>query len=494
MPKTHKKHKKKNVQKKQQAQVAQKEPLIQKEQLLAWCRSAGMVCLKVLLFSGLYYLMELLAFWILKPQEYTALMFGLAWSVILGAVTAMLPKLAGRIFFGITYFVALLWTLAQTGYFSVFDKMMWLSTVAYAGEGAEFLADVLSAFPLAWWLGGIVLLGLGVVMVWKYPKTEQKIWFRLPLALIPVAMIALLGYLPEQIFLKDLDIWGTRSEYGQSSSYRAAYNTMYDAKRVYDICGVYHLTAKDIWKHEIYPLTPAYQEALQEQVAEIDAYFEKRGEKTENDMTGIFAGKNVILVLMESMDDWMITREDTPTILRLMEEGINFTDFYTPGYGSARTLNSEFCMNTGIYLPTNGNYVFNYVTNSFDQSIASQMTGAGYSSEVLHYNTETFYSRGVFEPAMGYNSYVCYADYVTDEKALSDAVKNGEIGGIGIDVFSKEPLSEDNPLYEVKNYPNVILTPHIAWAPRESRQRLLDCCVENIRAFLGGTPQNVVNL
>ena len=159
---------------------------------------------------------------------------------------------------------------------------------------------------------------------------------------------------------------------------------------------------------------------VKEQVSEIDAYFEKRGEKTENDMTGIFAGKNVILVLMESMDDWMITAEDTPTLLRLMEEGINFTDFYTPGYGTARTINTEFCSNTGIYLPTNGKYVFNYVTNSFDQSIASQMTAKGYSSEVFHYNTATFYSRGVFEPAMGYNAYNCYEDYETDKDRLYD--------------------------------------------------------------------------
>ena len=112
-------------------------------------------------------------------------------------------------------------------------------------------------------------------------------------------------------------------------------------------------------------------------------------------MTGTFAGKNVIMVLMESMDDWMITPEDTPTLYRMMGESINFTDFYTPGYGTARTINSEFCMNTGIYLPTNGDYVFDYVTNDWSQSIASQMTANGYTSEVFHYNTPDFYSRGV---------------------------------------------------------------------------------------------------
>ena len=137
-------------------------------------------------------------------------------------------------------------------------------------------------------------------------------------------------------------------------------------------------------------------------------------------MTGFFEGKNVIFVLMESMDDWMITPEDTPTLYKMQQEGINFTNFYTPGYGTARTINSEFCVNTGIYLPTNGNYVFDYVTNDFSQSIASQATANGYTAEVFHYNSPDFYSRGAFEPAMGYHQYNCYEDYESDKDRLYD--------------------------------------------------------------------------
>lgn len=81
---------------------------------------------------------------------------------------------------------------------------------------------------------------------------------------------------------------------------------------------------------------------------------------------------------------------------------------------------------------------------------------------------------------------------VTDEGALADAIKNGEIGGIGIDVFSKEPLSADNPLYEVRNCPNVIFTPHIAWASSEARKLCLEETVKNIKSFLNGERYNRV--
>ena len=408
-----------------------------KNAILSILRELGEFFGKLLMLAAAWFLIEVLALFLLAPREYSCLSFGALWSVLLAAVTMLLPRLAGRIFFGISYFVSLLWMLAQTGYCRVFGKMMWVSDVFYAGEGAEFLGDVLGAFPLLWWLGGIVLIGVGALLIWKFPKIQSNVLVRIPYGLLAAICIVGLYLAPEVVFLKDKDIWGTRSEYAQSSSYRATYNTMYDARNVYDICGIHHLMFRDVWKHEIYPLTPAYREELKQQIGQISDYFANRGEHTPNEMTGTFAGKNVVLVLMESVDDWMITKRDTPTIYRLMQEGINFTNFYTPGYGTARTINSEFCMNTGVYLPTGGGYVFDYVTNDFSQSFPSQMTANGYSAEVFHYNSPTFYSRGVFEPAMGYNSYNCYEDYVTDKKQLYDECLLFEIPELK-DVFFRE--------------------------------------------------------
>lgn len=77
-----------------------------------------------------------------------------------------------------------------------------------------------------------------------------------------------------------------------------------------------------------------------------------------------------------------------------------------------------------------------------------------------------------------------------DEAAVADALASGKLGAAAVDVVSEEPMLRNNPLLSA---PNCIITPHIAWAPKESRQRLLDCVVENIRSFLAGTPQNVVN-
>jgi len=79
---------------------------------------------------------------------------------------------------------------------------------------------------------------------------------------------------------------------------------------------------------------------------------------------------------------------------------------------------------------------------------------------------------------------------LVDEQAVADALREGRLGAFCADVLSTEPPSADNPLLSA---PRAYLTPHIAWATREARQRLLAIAVDNIKAFAEGRPINVVN-
>lgn len=78
---------------------------------------------------------------------------------------------------------------------------------------------------------------------------------------------------------------------------------------------------------------------------------------------------------------------------------------------------------------------------------------------------------------------------LVNEADVADALYEGKLYGFGADVVSVEPMAQNNPL---RNAPNAFVTPHVAWATKEARQRLLDTVVQNIKAYKAGTPQNVV--
>ncbi|MBQ5920084.1 MAG: D-2-hydroxyacid dehydrogenase, partial [Selenomonadaceae bacterium] len=79
---------------------------------------------------------------------------------------------------------------------------------------------------------------------------------------------------------------------------------------------------------------------------------------------------------------------------------------------------------------------------------------------------------------------------LVDEVALRAALDRGKVRAAGLDVVSAEPILPDNPLLGAKN---CILTPHMAWSATEARQRLMDVCVENVKAYMAGQPINVVS-
>ena len=83
---------------------------------------------------------------------------------------------------------------------------------------------------------------------------------------------------------------------------------------------------------------------------------------------------------------------------------------------------------------------------------------------------------------------------VTDEHALAAAVKEGKLGGLGVDVYSTEPFGREHPFAEILEFPNVCLTPHTAWGAIETRNRCICMVAENIAAFRAGQKKNRVEL
>ena len=98
--------------------------------------------------------------------------------------------------------------------------------------------------------------------------------------------------------------------------------------------------------------------------------------------------------------------------------------------------------------------------------------------------------RSISTNATRYNLINTGRGALIDELAVANALEEGHLKAYCADVMEQEPPRKDNPLIK---QPNAYITPHIAWATIEARQRLMNICVENIKTFIAGNPQNVVN-
>ena len=353
----------------------------------------------VVLFS--YTLAELGMFISITPTpKPLALLFGFLYALVLTGICLSIPKTAGKIFFAISNLAIAAWAMAQIAYYRLFHRLMWLHDMAFASDGVIFLDDVLSFYapPLWWILVGLCLCSYLMALL-RWPHKNATTNFKKYIWAGTVAALLILS--------------ATESLSGKSDISRGTFPVYYEK-------GFYHLFKEDVKTNFLEPCLPNYAEKQKEYREQITHYFSQRTEHEANTMTGVFAGKNVIVVLMESLDDWMITPEQMPTVSALMEESIVFTDFYTPFFGTTRSINTEVCINTGVYFPTNGSYFYDYLTNSFAHSLPNTLREYGYSSQVFHHNYPDYYRRTELIPAIGYDRYQSYIQESGEPEVLND--------------------------------------------------------------------------
>lgn len=182
----------------------------------------------------------------------------------------------------------------------------------------------------------------------------------------------------------------------ESDSY--LYHTLYNKVRAIDRLGLYSYTIKDAQltlNHKI--------ENTDEQKTMIDLYIEEHGYVSEpNDYTGIFKGKNLILILCESLSTIVIDKELTPTLYMMKTQGINFDNHYAPVYQSA-TADSEFISLTS-QIPSidNGPLAYDFYENTFPSALPQLFREIGYSANSFHSFKKEFYNRETLHYTYGF--------------------------------------------------------------------------------------------
>ncbi|MBO5122246.1 MAG: LTA synthase family protein, partial [Oscillospiraceae bacterium] len=150
----------------------------------------------------------------------------------------------------------------------------------------------------------------------------------------------------------------------------------------------------------------ALNEGASSTTVSLNRYFGNKAATQQNDYTGLFKGKNLILITAEAFSPYVISEELTPTLYRLTHEGFVFNNFYQPGWGQSTT-GGEFAVMTGL-IPTwvNNNLSF-YVSHRdyMPFALGNQFRALGYNTLAYHNNSYTYYNRHLTHPNLGYDYY-----------------------------------------------------------------------------------------
>ena len=309
---------------------------------------------------------------------------------------------------------------------------MIFSDLFVAGEGLQYVHSIFANMSVGMLLT-IAFTFICMIVVKVLSKYDEGVQTKPKFVVVLVLIVVSLFFKTTGYILlgsnKNVRTW--EENYNAKSIY---FNYTNPNASMY-ISGFYEYNARAIYKY-FYNLLTLDKSALK---SKIDEYNNIYGVETKNnDYTGIFKGKNVIYIMMESVDNWVIDEETAPTLYKLSQTGLNFTNRYSPFFNGGQTINSEFACNTGMYAISDKETIYDKDDVTYPYSMANMLKKNGYRVASFHANTKTFYNRGKFHKRLGYDMH--YSAYDLQTSGLLDKNKN---------YFSDYNFISDDNLYEL---------------------------------------------
>ena len=339
------------------------------------------------------------------PSLFTALWIAF---IVLAVVGFMSRKWGRGIYLGISLFFTV-FAVCSYVYFRIFNRFFWLDNIGMGGQAMDYTGYILGYID--WRLLLFIAMEAALITfacrLWrKKPYRTSGLWLIVPL----------LGLVTLHTFMMTETVREKTAENPALTGIKENYRSFKDTNRSMQIAGVYQY----VFRNGVRMFFPeADLDASSLSVAE--TYFAEK-ETPDNDMTRLFEGKNVIMVMMESVDDWMVDPDYTPTICYMQEHGINFTNHFSCTFGTGYTFNTEFTANTGYHALPAGTPASALSQNAYPHSLAAKFKEKGYSARSFHFNTPDFYNRGEMHEAFGYDEYISYQKFMK----LSDAQQDGK--------------------------------------------------------------------
>ena len=329
------------------------------------------------------------------------MLFSIAWILLFIGISLSFKGLIGKIVYSFFNILFMIMFLVNNIYYSLMKTFFDFSLVDAASEGSHYMLDaVISCNKLVYVAFAFIII-FYVIGLKKMPKVEKNDYKKLGY----VCLIFLVLHLICPLTFGKANTHLTWSSWRNP---RNIYNSFNDNNKSMRVSGFYEYTVRNFYVTFI----KSNAQISEEEIEFLDdAYVEELS--TKNKYTSKLKGKNLIIIQLEGVDSWLLNKNDTPTLYKMMNEGVNFTNHFSFYNGGGSTFNSEFAVNTGYVTPLSYTQnAYSFSKNEFPDTLAKKFKNEGYSVNAFHMNTGEFYSRTINYKTWGYDNYYGLIDRI----------------------------------------------------------------------------------
>ena len=348
----------------------------------------------------------------------TSILMTLCFSILFTMIIYYLPKHLSKITAIITYLFWIILFLVHYFLLKIKSEALSIYDLNDTTEGIQFLNFIIKQINVKLIICLVILLFLAIysfILLIKVKRKKVEVTFKkIFKLLLNTITIFVLGYLSMGNY--------EEKSWKEITYPKYYYNNFVNPKRSLSTLGIYEYTFRDL---------QLYFENMNTKfgsVEEIESYMNAfNRERKDNDYTGIFKDKNVIMIMMESIDEVVANKETMPTLAYMRENGWNFTKRYNALTSGGSTLLTEYTSMTGLFYDL-ANYS-NINNNTYPYSLPNMMKKNGYKTISTHENNGFYYNRDRLHQKVGFeNSYFLY-DILEEPKHYQDDqfVTNEEI-------------------------------------------------------------------
>ena len=360
----------------------------------------------------------------------TPLFFTTLWLLLLAGLVLLLPRWAGRIVVLLSTLLSCLLTVVHAVMYHLFGNFFGFPDLLYAGDGAAFFSLQYLQMRKLLLAGVLLTLAAGVlacILLPKHPKEKKNTRRRVIAGLAALALAAgglfwMDRRLTVELPLRDEMGWSVALDETEQTGTpeQLAYSQFKNPNACLPLTGLYQYTARDL----VRTFFSAASQDKAEAIRRLEAWHDARAPHADNEMTGALRGKNLIMIMVESLDSWMLREDVTPNLCALRARSVDLVHHYTPLYLNAGTFATEFTSLTGVIPPMSGVSTDAYVENSLPAALPRLFARAGYRVNSFHSANGAIYNRAAIHKNLGFEEYHNYVrmgmeDYMLDSQMLN---------------------------------------------------------------------------